>query len=308
MRKNNINHRKLFREAAEELGVFSKDELMKLYLAKAGDKSEENQALFNSYFNRYKSGDETIEFVLKNDGKYQFQRKPKNGSRSGSKTLYHYTSFEAFLAIIKNKTLRLSDLTKSNDSAEIVALWKSNMKATFVGHSINDFIWLGLCLTELDDDLHMWSSYGSKGVRIGFDCEELKKWVNQIARDVGLQETNDGRNLQKVHYDLESRASSGVNDPNLLLRSAFTKSVHFAAEKEWRLVIPFLKKVLINKNALPFLNVTSADFPFENTSLIHDIKVAHNAYIKTPYLEDLLRGCGFDTESIKVTESKVTLK
>ena len=36
-------------------------------------------------------------------------------------TVFHYCSMDTFYAIITNKTLRLSDITKSNDSMEI--LW-----------------------------------------------------------------------------------------------------------------------------------------------------------------------------------------
>ena len=36
--------------------------------------------------------------------------------------LYHYCSIDAFLSIISNKTLRLSDVKKSNDTLESKAL------------------------------------------------------------------------------------------------------------------------------------------------------------------------------------------
>lgn len=39
-------------------------------------------------------------------------------------TLYHYCSWEAFEKIIANKTIRFSDVMKSNDSEEIIYLFK----------------------------------------------------------------------------------------------------------------------------------------------------------------------------------------
>ena len=42
------------------------------------------------------------------------------GPKEIPKTIYHYCSLETFNSIITNKTLRLSDITKSNDSKELI--------------------------------------------------------------------------------------------------------------------------------------------------------------------------------------------
>ena len=40
--------------------------------------------------------------------------------------VYHYCSMEAFKSIIENKTLRLTDITKSYDSAEVKRFLNNN--------------------------------------------------------------------------------------------------------------------------------------------------------------------------------------
>lgn len=37
----------------------------------------------------------------------------------GENLLYHYCSLDTFLSIVQNRTIRLSDITKSNDAKEL---------------------------------------------------------------------------------------------------------------------------------------------------------------------------------------------
>jgi|GEM_PF-4558792 len=39
------------------------------------------------------------------------------------KTIYHYCTSETFKTILENKTLKFSDIVKSNDYKEIIYLW-----------------------------------------------------------------------------------------------------------------------------------------------------------------------------------------
>lgn len=118
------------------------------------------------------------------------------------RTLYHYCSVPTFYNIIKNKSIWLSDISKSNDSLELrwikgkcqyymLKAWTDYVKATFdIGESGKvDFAafeslqkqvenlfsvetekcW-AFCLSEKADDLGQWRGYADDGcgISIGF--------------------------------------------------------------------------------------------------------------------------------------------
>ena len=112
------------------------------------------------------------------------------------KIVYHYCSVDAFINIINNKTLRFSDIMKSNDSKEIEFLWEkyfeyalsvaSNKEYAkivlrhFKDEQLKNNVFLALCLSKKDNDLHMWNCYANEGVSIGFNYEKLLKWKKRI--------------------------------------------------------------------------------------------------------------------------------
>ena len=120
------------------------------------------------------------------------------------KILYHYCSIDTFKEIIKNKTIRLSDIFKTNDSSEVIHVLKflpallneeyvknpfpfkykgiDNEKAfdlivSDINKNINDvkFSSYIACFSKLEDDLEQWNRYGDdgKGVAIGYDGKIL---------------------------------------------------------------------------------------------------------------------------------------
>lgn len=110
-------------------------------------------------------------------------------------TLYHYCSLDSFLAITKGKTLRLSDVTKSNDSEEIKYLWdcyiayiqENSQTATvikepqlFWNRQMENTHFLTFSLSEEKDFLPLWQSYARGGVSIGFDIDLLRNWVKRF--------------------------------------------------------------------------------------------------------------------------------
>lgn len=123
-------------------------------------------------------------------------------------TVYHYCSIDVFMKIISGKAIRLSDITKSNDSMEI--LWitkyikeifddefqreiqktqyfeKGYPKETFmelVDHYSDEFFkedirlysYLVCCFSEKGDLLSQWRGYAddANGISIGFDGDVL---------------------------------------------------------------------------------------------------------------------------------------
>ena len=126
-----------------------------------------------------------------------------------SNTVYHYCSLETFNAIISNKTLRVSDITKSNDDQELK--WISNsisdtvIKAILENkvlcskyqidtnkiHLIKEYInrvtnsvyinnsrtmiTLACCFSEAGDLLSQWRGYADdgNGISIGFNKNTL---------------------------------------------------------------------------------------------------------------------------------------
>ena len=107
-------------------------------------------------------------------------------------TLHHYCSTEAFMAIVANKSIRLSALSMSNDSEEgrlvlrlTEKLGSTNRTDSAILTSLKSH-WnevvaanegLGFCLSERGDLLSQWRGYAAqgRGVSIGFSTEYLKR-------------------------------------------------------------------------------------------------------------------------------------
>ena len=134
--------------------------------------------------------------------------------------LYHYCSIDTFKEIIKNKTIRLSDIFKMKDFSEVTHILKllpdilaeeytknpftfqykglDNEKAFDLIVSdinINDVKYASYitCFSKSEDDLVQWNRYGdgSKGVAIGYD----KKILDDIAKQCQCEE------ITEVIYD-----------------------------------------------------------------------------------------------------------
>lgn len=133
--------------------------------------------------------------------------------------VYHYCSVDVFMKIISSRSIRLSDITKSNDSMEI--LWitkyikdifdeefkkeaqniqyfeKGYPKETFlelVERYSNEFFkedirlysYLVCCFSEKGDLLSQWRGYAddANGISIGFDGDALKTFGKPAKDDL----------------------------------------------------------------------------------------------------------------------------
>lgn len=138
--------------------------------------------------------------------------------------VYHYCSTEAFVKIISGKSIRLSDITKSNDSMEVLWITRfikdifneefdkeaANTQYFKNGYSREDFSksvkfysdnyfkedqrlysYLVCCFSKAGDLLSQWRGYAddAKGLSIGFDAEALSLLGEPLKKDaVGFNE------------------------------------------------------------------------------------------------------------------------
>lgn len=142
------------------------------------------------------------------------------------KVLYHYCSAETFFNIIKNDSIWMSDISKSNDSKELS--WIKERSIEYIKEKIITYAkmlkkegrlieapfedveqvcdlikfnvnnetekcWV-FCLSEKDDDLGQWRGYSQdgSGVSIGFKTEYLQK----IVKENSIETFSD----EKIHF------------------------------------------------------------------------------------------------------------
>lgn len=144
---------------------------------------------------------------------------------SGSKIVYHYCPSEAFISILTNKTLRATNIKKSNDYSEITNGLVVFQRAVYMActrfkkkhpwdfvfaefyegtdfrrlieNSIDNesLTYYAICFSEANDSLSQWRGYAdnASGVAIGFDASLL-------------HECMDHRNLKfmEIEYNAEN--------------------------------------------------------------------------------------------------------
>lgn len=190
------------------------------------------------------------------------------------KCLYHYCSLNSFISIIQSKTIKLSEITKSNDSEEIKFLWehyvsyieshsKNKSSPPMLEYEIDkqmsytDF--LVACFSKKRDSLHMWSCYGNGGVCIGFDEEKLREWAKHILlTNNGIiyysEQISGQAKLDQVKYYNKRRVEAYIAKqckdiefvtdpfPRIFDEAPFAKTSFWAEEKEWRISLPVICK------------------------------------------------------------------
>lgn len=190
-------------------------------------------------------------------------------------TLYHYCSIDSFKAIIETKTLRLGDMTKSNDKKEIFFLWDNLDRIIGTSDLNNDVVrdlfdlstqkdctqFMGVCVSENGDEPYMWQAYAPAGVAIGFNKKKLEDWSQRIRRlNNTIAYYDNSFNIEQLserasifgrveYYPNETisdfiRKKISVNDDNafktMFENSPFFKSDYWKQENEWRICIPII--------------------------------------------------------------------
>lgn len=185
--------------------------------------------------------------------------------------VYHYCSVDAFLSIIQNSKLWLSDVLKSNDKLEYLwmrnrvnkelesslksenlNLWEEHKQ---VSSEANDLTLLTACFSEAEDLLSQWRGYANdgEGVAIGFSKSCLQK-INEglsflkfdnvvydeqkqvsFINDKVQEEIEFLRRLQTQElYALEEEYHRNSLD------YAFYKNPSFSEEREMRIVFNYI--------------------------------------------------------------------
>ena len=164
--------------------------------------------------------------------------------------IYHYCSVDTFLKIIKTRSLRFSDITKSNDSQEIV--WVLNFMQSalraeydkqsdafksqcpfdkiiqrkskhFLNRYWNEYSLLtffACCFSKEKDSVNMWRAYadGGKGIAIGFrdDFFQALQGDCECIQYSEMQYTKDSEILQKETTELFGRLNNAMRSGEIM--------------------------------------------------------------------------------------------
>lgn len=184
--------------------------------------------------------------------------------------LYHYCSVDGFFNIIRNATIWLSDVGKSNDYQEcILCRDKINMIIEKVmseneedlkawiwgvthGSELNrDILTYCACFSESCDQLSQWRGYANdgKGMAIGFDGDLLMELAEADKHRISFapiiydKEEQDKYVNEIVDDNFRKLKVKGIGhvgaelNTDYRLKFPFIKNASFSEEKEWRVAI-----------------------------------------------------------------------
>lgn len=186
--------------------------------------------------------------------------------------VYHYCSMESFTKIVEGKSLKFSDIKKSNDNREIELLWQcyseyieknsnnANAKRSsefFKNKQMDATDFLVCCFSNNKDSLHLWNCYADKGVAIGFNKEKLVAWSKTIAFfNNGIYRCKNNNNdfalCGDITYYEKNNIESFVEEQckgmdsvvdkfkDIFYNAPFCKMDFWKEEKEWRIVLPIV--------------------------------------------------------------------
>ena len=171
--------------------------------------------------------------------------------------LYHYTSFNAAMEILRSNTLYLSHTAFSNDPTELsygldvmknvfgeagLRVFRSYDFLSILRYNTQPYIF---CLTESKDMLSQWEMYsGRNGCCITFSSEISKLAIgDRVAlapviydkeeQRSYLEYLNDQRQQLKYRKQDQDRLSTNLY---FLLSTVFLKDPAWCHEREWRIV------------------------------------------------------------------------
>ena len=227
--------------------------------------------------------------------------------------LYHYCGLDAFLSIIKNSTLWLSDIRKSNDYLECVYCRdkinekirgfleddKEALEAWDFGYNINsdlsmDMISYVACFSENKDQLSQWRGYADNGagIAVGLPVAQVAAELNQnyrlqfpVLKNASFEEEaewriifNDSFSKRKRHVGkniLFSGIRYTVREKRLVsyIEMDFSKLKYNAIKEIW--IGP--KAEVEIQDILHLLDVYGYYDDVENYNESAPIKIAHSA-------------------------------
>lgn len=185
-----------------------------------------------------------------------------------NEVVYHYCSVDTFFNIIKNSSIWLSDIAKSNDyqecircreivnkeleeylrdDVEALQAWRTWYKKGVDSNFLMKTFCV--CFSGSKDKLSQWRGYAQdgKGIAIGFD-KELLEGLNQISEfHIAFgkviydnpEEYVQGivaDNIKKLEYKSIGHVALELSQ-NYKMQFPFVKNVGFKEENEWRAVV-----------------------------------------------------------------------
>lgn len=256
-------------------------------------------------------------------------------------SLYHYCSVESFHAIISGKSIRLSDLSTSNDSQEgtygISLLCKElQQKYGYQEHPLKVIMKIianqvkggGFCMSTQSDSLSQWRGYASDGhgFAIGFDKSMLE---SQFMRpNVDLNKTN------LIQIDYEETSQTALSNSTCLKFRDFhqatkgkkltlehykskefielacsiyqfiysVKNRGFIEENEWRLFTCLFSE---KSNVRPSFKglVSFYELPLiENQNLIADVWIGPKNLSSKKVVQAFLKSNGFENARVSISD------
>ena len=234
--------------------------------------------------------------------------------------VYHYCSLEGFLSIIKNASLWISDISKSNDclessyihnkiknrieseleiTPEDLHAWKTGCKVNEVSdHLILTYV---ACFPERKDCLSQWRGYADdgKGISIGFCKKKLgslskrmhhKLSFSKVIYDENQQEKYVNKVVEEIFRNMEYKGIGlagielGANHKD---EFAIYKNPSFEEEREWRLILnsyPKWKKIKVGD-----MSFTEPTFRVSNGRLISYVELSF-ANAKSNFVKEIWIG------------------
>lgn len=234
------------------------------------------------------------------------------------KILYHYCSLETFEKIIKNHTIRFSDITKSNDSDEIkftINCYYNYLKRKYnncyncdlvnrflenqIDFSRNNEKTYCFCLSGAKDLLSQWRGYASNGgIAIGFNYNKLNRFIEKtkvpkgkIKLDyISYVSKDNPIELEKV-FDKWDNDTPLNNYSKLLECAVVYKNRGFIEEDEYRMYFDNYEKP--DNNAItPFISVDKNDIHanFQLSNNCNGFKSYYDVPITLDLIDEIIIG------------------
>jgi hypothetical protein len=219
-----------------------------------------------------------------------------------SGTIYHYTSQEGLLGIIKSKSLWASSIRHLSDAAEFgyaVDLTREKLNArlkaergpwnTFYGGALEELDTIGDMtlfvgsFSEEGDSLSQWRAYTPNGIgfSVGFEFEHLKKLARpqlfQVMKCVYKDSEHDEILEELIKIAGRKIAGDGFDEAAVadLIVGLFTyapaiKHPSFSEEHEWRIVSAIARPLLPGSEPVKFRPGKSMLIPYREFKLVDE--------------------------------------
>ena len=263
------------------------------------------------------------------------------------KTLYHYTSINAFINILKTKQLWFGYTKNMNDRSEVVCFIDRMKQAIsddipdcykvkpYIIDKINSseekahaYI---MSFSILNEDAAQWDRYGDygRGICIGFNttalskiCLEFPFWMTSVYYD--WNERNHELYKILIDYVNENKLSGFIDiehiAENLSYCGLFHKHSAFSSEKEVRIIdighsetnkeniIFSCKNDQIKKYLIEDIDLLCSKTNITLNELIDSIIIGPRSNQNIEELKDYLADIGYDSLAIKVQLSNCPLR